>query len=309
MPIETEDTVKITKKPIHRRKRVILPLLVVLLMVILDLAIVCTTHGGSHRIEVVTLDHDPVGADPDLITLLTINMAHGRSDGRNQILQSGKTISGNVDAIGELIAREKAQVVALQEADAASWWSGSFSHVNRVAALGNMTSAMQGTNVSGWGLHYGAAIVTQLEVSDARQITFPRNVPTFSKGCVVATCAWPGDQSFRFGVVSLHLDFASANVRSKQLSVLSDLINEAAMPMIIMGDFNTDMSKSLLPEFVSQTGLQAWQAEDQSIVTFPALKARIDWVLASSEFRMVEQRVLADVLSDHRILKAVIGRR
>jgi endonuclease/exonuclease/phosphatase family metal-dependent hydrolase len=76
-----------------------------------------------------------------------------------------------------------------------------------------------------------------------------------------------------------------------------------------MGDFNTDMSKSLLPQFISRTGLQTWKADDQSIVTFPALKSRIDWILASSEFRIVEQSVLDDVLSDHRILKAVIGRR
>ncbi|MBT3285694.1 MAG: hypothetical protein HN380_00010 [Victivallales bacterium] len=305
----TEDIVKNTKKPIYRRKRVVLPLSVLLFLVLCDLAIVCTTHGGSHKVEVATLDIDAVSAGQDLITLLTINMAHGRRDGRNQILQSGKAIRGNIDAIGELIAREGAQLVALQEADAPSWWSGGFSHVNRVAALGSMTSAIQGTNVSGWGLHYGAAIVSQLEVSDAHQITFPRNIPTFSKGFVVATCEWPGDQSFRFDVVSLHLDFASAKVRSKQLSVLENLVTKTDRPIIIMGDFNTDMSKSLLPQFISRTGLQTWKADDQSIVTFPALKSRIDWILASSEFRIVEQSVLDDVLSDHRILKAVIGRR
>jgi hypothetical protein len=32
-----------------------------------------------------------------------------------------------------------------------------------------------------------------------------------------------------------------------------------------MGDFNTDMSKSLLPQFISRTGLQTWKADDQSI--------------------------------------------
>ena len=305
----TEDIVKNTKKPIYRRKRVILPLSFLLLLVVCDLAIVSTTHGGSCRLEVVTLDNDPVSTGSDLITLLTINMAHGRGDGRNQILQSGRAIAKNVDAIGELITREGAQVVALQEADAPSWWSGSFSHVDRVGALGGMRSAVQGANVSGCGLHYGTAIVSQLNVSAAHQITFARNFPTFSKGLAVATCEWPGDQSYKFDVVSLHLDFASSKARSNQLSVLEDLVSSTDRPIIIMGDFNTDMSRPLLPKFISRTGLQAWKADDQSIVTFPTLGSRIDWILASSEFQMVEQSVLEDVLSDHRIVKAVIGRR
>lgn len=113
--------------------------------------------------------------------MMTINMAHGRGNGKNQILQSDDFIKGNVSTIGRLIAREGPQVVALQEADAPSWWSGDFSHVNTVGKLGGMASAIQGLNVDGLGLGYGAAIVTQLESSNARQVTFKKNIPAFSK--------------------------------------------------------------------------------------------------------------------------------
>lgn len=140
-------------------------------------------------------------------------------------------------------------------------------------------------------------------------MTFEKNLPTFSKGFVVVTLEWPGDPSFKFDVVSLHLDFASKEARKRQLANLSQLIKMAGKPVIVMGDFNTDMSKELLPAFVKETQLQTWKIDDDSIVTFPMLGSRIDWVFVSSEFRVVDQTVLGDVLSDHSIVTAVIERR
>jgi endonuclease/exonuclease/phosphatase family metal-dependent hydrolase len=171
-----------------------------------------------------------------------------------------------------------------------------------------MTSAVQGLNVNGLGLHYGAALVTQLRVLDARQVTFARNAPTFSKGFVAATCSWPGDSNFKFDVVSVHLDFASSNVRARQLSVLAKSIKKAARPVIIMGDFNTEMSKKLLPGFLKETGLSTWKPDNDSIVTFPGRGSRIDWILVSPEFRIVKQTILDDVVSDHRVVRAAIRR-
>ncbi len=301
-----------------------MPALTILCAVFVDIIVVTMTHGSSMQLEVVPIESSPVGlaadkkagqsagqsADQgvDQIRVMTINMAHGRADGRNQMLQSTAIIQENVDNIGQLIARENAQVVALQEADAPSWWSGKFSHVERVATVGGMASAVQGRNVDGLGLHYGAAVVTELKVSGARQVTFEKNAPTFSKGFVVVTCSWPGYAGFEFDVVSLHLDFASATVRSRQLAILGKLVKQSARPIILMGDFNTDMSKDLLPKFLQETGLQTWRVNDSSIVTFPVLGSRIDWIFTSPEFRIVEQRVLDDVLSDHSIVVATLER-
>jgi len=291
-----------------RKKLVVIPLIKVVTAIVAAIVVVTITHGDSKPVDIVHLQNSEATRGTNEISVMSINMAHGRSDGRNQLLQSGTKIEQNVVAIGNLVARENPQIVAMQEADAPSWWSGGFSHVEKVGRLGRMTSVVQGKNIDGLGLHYGAAVVTRLQTSSARQVTFDKNYPTFSKGFVVVTCSWPGDPAFQFDVLSLHLDFASAKVRSRQLAVLTELVNKNPRPMILMGDFNTDMSADLLPKFMAETGLQTWRADDTSIVTFPILGSRIDWIFASSEFQIVKQSLLDDVLSDHRIVAASLVR-
>ncbi len=303
-----KNTPGVLKSP-FKRKRVILPLLAIAAAIVGDYAVVSLTHGESKPVEIVQLENEVEYLPTDEIKVMSINMAHGRADGRNQLFQSKKAIEQNVTNIGHLVAREMPQIVALQEADAPSWWSGNFSHVEKVGRIGAMTSATQGQNIDGLGLHYGAAVTTQLQTSEAWQITFPMSFPTFSKGFVAVTCAWPGDQKFQFDVVSLHLDFASASVRSDQLQILSEFVNQNTRPVILMGDFNTDMSKDLLPEFIKETGLQTWRVDDTSIVTFPVLESRIDWIFASPDFQITDQKVLDDILSDHSVVVASLVRR
>lgn len=286
-----------------------MPFILIVIIALIDVIILFATHGRSDEIEIVRLVNPVVSENTEQLKVMTINMAHGRANGRNQILQSNKNIINNVSAIGQLVAREDPHIVAMQEADSPSWWSGGFSHVNAVGKTGGMASAIQGLHVDGLGLSYGASIVTKLEAIRARQITFKKNFPTFSKGFVVVTCVWPGDSTFEFDVISLHLDFASDSVRKYQLSILSELVRNSTRPVILMGDFNTDMSEPLLPAFLRETNLRTWKVEDNSIVTFPFLGTRIDWIFVSSDLELVEQSVLGDILSDHSILTAVIQRK
>ena len=279
--------------------------IIVLFIIILSIVfIIYKTYGESGTIEPFVLKNEQ-SKPSETLTLLSINMAHGRGDGRNQILQSNKVIKSYVEKIGHLLKREKADVVAMQEADAPSWWSGNFSHVNHVAKLSSMRFALQGKHVNGIGLQYGASLVTKLDVTEARSETFPMSIPTFSKGFVLATLKW---DEFSFDVVSLHLDFARASVRKEQLEFLAQKLKERKRPLVIMGDFNTDMSKELLPEFMKKMNLKTWKSDDKSIVTFPFLGVRIDWILVSSEFEIVEQTVLKDVVSDHSVVRAVLKR-
>ena len=292
-----------------QKKRIALPFFFIIALAVCSYATVHATHGQSKAVSVFSIKNQKQTLETDQIKVMTINLAHGRGDGKSQILQSNEVIKDNVTAIGHLIAKEAAQVVALQEADAPSWWSGNYSHVNAIGKLAGMSSAVQGSNIEGLGLQYGTAVVTQLEVSEARQVTFEKNVPTLSKGFVVVASEWPGDSSFKFDVISLHLDFASNDVRKKQLAVLAETVKNSGKPVIMMGDFNTDMSEELLPAFLKQTQLKAWKADDTSIVTFPFLNSRIDWILVSPAFEIAQQTVLDEVLSDHKILTAVIKRQ
>ena len=78
---------------------------------------------------------------------------------------------------------------------------------------------------------------------------------------------------------------------------------------MLLGDFNTDMTKELLPNFIEETGLKTWRVNDTSTVTFPILGSRIDWIFVSPEFQIVEQNVLDDIVSDHRVVEATLRRK
>src|SRR5210317_1707606 len=54
------------------------------------------------------------------LRVVTLNMAHGRKDGRNQMLLKEETIRNNLLELAQLLDRAEADVIALQEADAAS---------------------------------------------------------------------------------------------------------------------------------------------------------------------------------------------
>ena len=238
------------------------------------------------------------------LTLLSINMAHGRGDGRSQILQSSKVINAYVHKIADLIIREDADIVALQEADAPSWWSGNFSHSEEIAKLSNMHFSIQGEHVSGFGLQYGTSLIGKLNVIEAYSQTFTKSIPMLSKGFVMATCQWQG---LIFDVVSLHLDFARSVTRQKQLNLLETTLKKQNRPMIIMGDFNTDMSTKLLPDFMQELNLYTWRPNDKEIVTFPSLGGyRIDWILISQEFKIIDHQILDDIVSDHLSVKMIL---
>ena len=73
----------------------------------------------------------PVNTGGDFtLRVMTLNLAHGRGEAFHQLFQKSTTIIQNLDEISAMLKREQADVVALQEADAPSFWSGNFHHVD-----------------------------------------------------------------------------------------------------------------------------------------------------------------------------------
>ncbi len=60
-----------------------------------------------------------------VLRVATLNLAHGRKDSLNQFFLSRETLRKNLMDIADVLRQHRPQVVALQEADAASWWRGS----------------------------------------------------------------------------------------------------------------------------------------------------------------------------------------
>ena len=71
--------------------------------------------------------------------VMTLNIAHGRKDGPNQVFQKARTIKSNLDEIAEVVNREKPDVLALQEADGPSIWSGGLDQVKYLAEKASCT--------------------------------------------------------------------------------------------------------------------------------------------------------------------------
>jgi len=235
------------------------------------------------------------------LTVMTLNMAHGRGDSFHQLLQTTDTTLGNLEAIAAMLNREQPDVIALQEADGPSFWSGNFNHVAYLAERSPYSWAVNGQQVAGIGLVYGTALLSGLELQQPQAITFDPSLAMIRKGFVVSTIDWPGQPDVQVDIVSVHLDFSSEYTRRQQARELIAVMRDRGRPMIVMGDLNTDWhpENSTVRLITDELDLNPHNPEAQGLETFPFSGKRLDWILLSKNLEFSSYRVVADVLSDH----------
>lgn len=252
----------------------------------------------------------PAAVSDFTLSVMTVNLAHGRGDGLHQLLQGGERARQNLDAVGELIEREGPQVVALQEADAPSGWSGAFDHVSYLADAAGFAWSLRTAHAEGAGLSYGTALISQLPVVDKAAYTFAPAPAALPKGFSLLTVRWPATGQL-VDVVSLHLEPLRSSVRQRQMRQLVAALADRDRPLIVMGDFNTEWGHDdgVLERIAKDLRLQAFAADDGDLITYPRLNRRLDWILVSGHFRFVSYRVLPDPVSDHRAVVAELGIR
>lgn len=242
------------------------------------------------------------------LRLLTLNMAHGRRRARHQALLRRSTLAANLHLIASVLRREGPDVVALQEADGPSAWSGRFDHIGTLARLAGYRHAFRGEHqrirVSlcrfgvELGLDYGTALLSRLPLADVASHAF-RESWRDTKGFVAAAIGLPGGGAV--DVVSVHLDFLHPAVRRRQVAQLVARVRDRQRPLAVLGDFNCEWGHE-------RTALQLL-ARELSLTPFagtlrPTYPARrplvcLDWILVSEELDFVAYRTLGDALSDH----------
>jgi endonuclease/exonuclease/phosphatase family metal-dependent hydrolase len=237
----------------------------------------------------------------DTLRVMTLNVAHGRRDGFHQALQRRERIEKNLSAIAAELERVEPDLVALQEADGPSIWSGRFDHVHYLASSARFASYVRGEHVKRFNLTYGTALLSQIPLDDAVSVTFAPSPPTLTKGFVVGAVAWPGEPQTLIDVVSVHLDFARKSVRDAQVQELARMLGQRKRPMIVMGDFNCEWTSkgSPLKRLAESLGLKVHQPDAKGMTTFPTLGTRLDWVLISPELEFAGYQTLTSTLSDH----------
>ena len=264
-------------------------------------------RDGQARVQRVELDGPiaaPVSLPEGAFRVMSLNLAHGRADGRFQALRKRETHEANLAAAGALVRSWRPHAVALQEADAASVWSGRFDHVSAVARAAGLPWAVHSPHVSGAGLHYGTGALTWTQPSATRQRTFAPSPPTMSKGATLVRFATPEGQEIT--LVSVHLDFARAKVRQRQARVLAGWLANQQGPIVLVGDFNCQWGdrEDTLRGLAEALGLRAYQPDSAALATYPGWGKRLDWVLISPDLEFTNYRVLPEVVSDHRAVVA-----
>jgi endonuclease/exonuclease/phosphatase family metal-dependent hydrolase len=245
------------------------------------------------------------------LRVLTLNAAHGRRDSFNQLLLGKSAFQANLDEIGRLLESSDADIVALQEVDGPSRWSGGFDHAATIAGQAGYAWRARASHASSWLFDYGTAVLSRLPIVHSQAHRFAPSPPTMRKGFVISQVAWrdpahPARERL-IDVVSVHMDFLSKRARASQVIELTDIMSNRSNPAIVLGDFNSDWSASDSPvrQLATRLGLQAYQPGAERQATHNG--QRLDWILLSPQLEFHSYRVLPDVVSDHRAVVAEIG--
>jgi endonuclease/exonuclease/phosphatase family metal-dependent hydrolase len=240
------------------------------------------------------------------LRLLTLNVAHGRKLATHQALLSRATVERNLAEIGDLIGSSDAHLVALQEADGPSAWSGNFDHVELLARLAEHSDYFRGEHnpfaLGRRNLASGTALLGRHDLRRPHSHRFGTSWRD-TKGFVVATVPVPEWGETEIDVVSLHLEPVVPAVRRQQIAQLTEhLLRRQRRPLVVLGDFNCSWSEEALHfrPLARHLGLRTHQPRHHA-PTYPSRRPRrrIDWILISPELEFVGYRTLPNTVSDH----------
>ena len=275
-------------------------------------ALVCALLTPDAAAECPAAEKGARAIESDVIRVATLNIAHGRKDGRNQMLLGEDTIRSNLVEVAGLLDRSEADVIALQEVDAESKWSGKFNHLDYLSANSAYVCTYHGLHASGWLYDFGTALLARRSFHGSFGHSFEPSWPTTTKGFSFASLDWnPGGalpQPVLVNFVSVHLDFSRRSVRRSQIDEMVAALSQVEGPMVMMGDFNTDWqtTDSSLKYLAEQMNLSVFQPHADGLSTYGDKGARLDWILISEELEFSRYSVFPDVVSDHYAVAAEI---
>jgi endonuclease/exonuclease/phosphatase family metal-dependent hydrolase len=249
--------------------------------------------------------------DP-VLKVLSLNVAHGRKDAWSQIFVSKKQIRRNLTEIADLLRRHNADVVALQEADGPSGWSGGFDHVAFIAEHAGYPWHYRAAHVTNWFSTYGTALLSRLPMSEIKEHTFAPSPPTFNKGFLMGRLRLPlgsgENREASIDIVSVHLDFSRRRVRQQQIREMTRELEGRGSPLIILGDFNSEWlaDESVVRRLAEDTRMKVYTPDAPDLQSYPKRGTRLDWILVTKNLDFVSYAVLPDIVSDHRAVVATI---
>ncbi len=247
---------------------------------------------------------------PDsVLRVATLNLAHGRKDSYNQLFVLEDTFKENLGDIADVLSGYRPHIVALQEADVDSRWSGGFDHVAYLSSAAGYPWRTHESNAESWLFSYGTALLSALPLTESIKHTFEPSPPTLDKGFVLAQIDWPygdGKKTRKLDILSVHLDFSRQSVREQQIKEIIEILSARMNPTIIMGDFNSEWlaETSVIQELATKSRFTTYRPESVDYNTYK--DKRLDWILITKDIEFVNYQVLPDTLSDHAMVVADI---
>lgn len=248
------------------------------------------------------------------VRLLTFNIAHARGPALHQGLGRSDRYRRNLERIAALIKRLGADIVALQEIDVDSSWSGRFDHVAYLREhTGLAHGAFGGTNHRRAGrfrIWYGNAVLSRFPIVHHESGVFEHALVA-KKGFLFAEFELPQG---RLPLVNVHLHHSSRPKRLAQVRrVLSHLENQQArrgahwrIRPVICGDFNAPAhapdATAVLLAHLEETENYTLLPKGRHTATFPAAwpQRALDYIFLPAACREPEAMVVRSFLSDHR---------
>lgn len=288
---------------------------VILLMSCLLLTQAACSEAPATVQTVIRPQSPAIAFSGNTLKVLSLNVAHGRKDRMNQLLLSANTIRKNLGDIATFLAGSGADIVALQEADAPSRWSGNFDHVALLAEQANYPVFTHTPHAVSWLFSYGTAILSQAAFTETINYTFEPSPPTMNKGFTLAQIVWQTgleeNPLMPVDIISVHLDFSRQEVRENQIREITAALGDRDNPVIILGDFNSDWlaDELVVRALADDNKLKGYRPEDNGLGTYKSGEnsKRLDWILISDPLEFARYEVLPDVLSDHKAVFAEIA--
>lgn len=248
-------------------------------------------------------------ADPQRpLRLLTLNIAHGRGLLPYQGIQTRVMIERQLGRIAELLKRENADIVCLQEVDASSHWNRNIDLLDFIQKEAGFPHAYLGVHNRRMGdkpLAYGNGILSRFPFLETQTHSFGER-DLGEKGFLYTEVEIGGHC---IPLVNLHFDYRSRRRRIEQVNRVIHVIHEAltshTIAPIICGDFNSvrtrkkDAVEALFGYILSHRRYARYPEIGN---TFPAPSPVrcLDFIFVPRPLRVNGCTIIRSMVSDHR---------
>lgn len=173
---------------------------------------------------------DTFAQKADTLTIVSYNIHHGNPPAKPDVI--------DLDAIANVIAEHKPDLVALQEVDVNIKRSGNINQAEYLAKKLNMHFYFAKA-IDHDGGDYGVAVLSKFPIEEPNKLTFSRIESRKAEDRVLATVTVKLKSGKKIKFSSTHLDHVkNEDLRLIQVAEIIKQAEKETLPFIVAGDFN-----------------------------------------------------------------------